>query len=245
MKRITCIFTVVIACGLNSTSAFAAFSPISDTTWDSSSERLVKLFDDIYGGWLTSEQNINENVLYFNNATLTRIDDGITGVSALDGSDTHGDQLWHDGTGDYTVEIKIAGNTQEFGYRHNGSYTMIEDNIGGKILPGTKTSKTVDLPDTAFEWILKSGGRTFSSDRSENADNLDYMLTWQVDYNDSDLSTWVYAWEDLPLRSSDVDYNDLVIEVAIAHAPLPSSFLMGLPVLAVSALRRRRVAAAG
>jgi len=239
MKMVCKLISAVLLSSVLSGSLFAAYSPISNSTWDSSSERLVELIDDIYGGWLGGVQDINSNTLYFNNATLYRIDDDQTGVTALAGMDTNGDQLWHDGSGDYDIHIKVAGNTQEFGYRIGGVYTKIEDNIGGKILPGSSVSKTLDLPDTAFEWILKSGGRTFSSDRSKNRSEYDYMLTWRVDYLDSDLSTWLYAWEDLPLCMSDVDYNDLVVEVAIAHAPLPSSFLMGLSVLVISALRRR------
>lgn len=123
--------------------------------------------------------------------------------------------------------------------------------------------------DFGFALHTTNGGtaNTWYSDPSLNSDGADHMLSfymgdalagWTVyldnnndgiyDENDGDTTmtfnknTWLIAWEDLPIGSSDEDYNDSIFLVSDVR-PIPeplSLLLMGSGLAGLAATRKRR-----
>lgn len=198
---------------------------------------LIQVLADIYNGG-TVTGSIGDASFDWSLAKLTRVQDTNgtgnldlhTGTGGPDGSKN--DRSWVDGVGNFTVEAKIAGNTQEFGY-YDGSYTMI---LSPANMGDTATAGPVD--GSVFQWVLKSGGQTWYSHNllpggSSTAQDMDHMVTWQVEYKSGPKvggKVWIIAWEDLPMGNSDFDYQDLVLEISVV--PLPAAAWSGLAMLA-------------
>jgi hypothetical protein len=99
-----------------------------------------------------------------------------------------------------------------------------------------------------FLWALDpSGAPLWTSRPSQNRDSLDHMVTWQILGNegnpDNNVGAFVIAWEDLR-GGGDRDFNDLIVEVDIASAPIPASvWLLGSGLLGLGGIARRKKAA--
>lgn len=103
-----------------------------------------------------------------------------------------------------------------------------------------------------FGYFMTGGGNTFYSDYMLNEGTNDHMVAYAgkgdiVTIPGNLPSTWtpdeyILAWEDLPLGSSDRDYNDMVVMVeSVKPVPEPTTIgLMGLGILGLAFGARRR-----
>jgi len=83
-----------------------------------------------------------------------------------------------------------------------------------------------------------TGFPLWSSRVSDNSDGMDHMQTYSITAGPS-AGNYVIAWEDMPKESSDVDYQDLIVEVTgVYPVPEPATILLlGLGVLTL--IKRR------
>jgi Domain of unknown function (DUF4114)/PEP-CTERM motif len=167
--------------------------------------------------------------------------DRIYGLNNLTRVDDSADQIWQlcpgAGCGTATYEAKYAGYDQYFGF------SAIDGT--GKISILDSVSGTLNTTYT----FTPSGQFVFYDDPYNNPSPIwyslmslnggdDHMVTWKINSTDCD---YVIAFEDLPLGSSDQDYNDLVIEVKnVGPVPEPATMLLlGLGLLGVAGIRRK------
>lgn len=148
------------------------------------------------------------------------------------------------GTGDFHHLFDVVGDTNVI--ITDGDFNPANVPPGGGI-------GTIPLGDFPIGFYLNSplgGSVTYLSEAIYNADGgVDHMLTYRViDPATGDIvpDTYILAWEDRPGLTSDMDYNDLVVQIYIpgsgTRIPLiPEPTTAGLLVLglAAAAVRRR------
>ena len=208
------------------------------TSGDGTESSLLGVLESVYGT-AASGTGINQtSPLVFGNATLYRIQDwggsGDLNIHTGGAAGTADDRSWKDGISSFDVVAKYAANTQVFGYdpttpNYAGFIPLLtnaqpnDEAVGGPV------------EGSVFQWVLKSGGKTFYSKYSKNQDEKDHMVSWEVvwdiDSGRYGQKTWLLAWEDLP-GSNNYDYQDLVVEVNVTVVPLPPAVLSGLAMLA-------------
>jgi hypothetical protein len=167
--------------------------------------------------------------------------DSIYGLNNLTRVDDSADQIWQlctgAGCGTATYEAKYAGYDQYFGF------SAIDGTGKTEIL--NSVSGTLNTTYT----FMPSGQFVFYDDPYNNPSPIwyslmslnggdDHMVTWKINSTDCD---YVIAFEDLPLGSSDRDYNDLVIEVKnVRPVPEPATMLLlGLGLMGLAGVRRK------
>jgi len=132
----------------------------------------------------------------------------------------------------------FAAYSQGFGYSANGSVTNLF-NVTGKKFNATGSVGVVDLP-SEYNFVRTGQGSTVSSDRADNADGKDHLVTYLLTGNGVKADTYVLFWEDkLVKQGSDFDFNDLAVEVRFGTptvVPLPTAAWSGLATLAGGAL---------
>ncbi len=224
---------VIAGIALAGSAAQASTTSFNIGTGGSGEPSLKTIFGNIYGGAFNPVVPGSKN--YSNGTvTLTRVDDYFnsltsTGQQYLNGSTfgTADDNVWSDGTAMLQFDAKYAGNNNTMGWYDNTTNGSIFHPLLGSV-PG---SSVVTMLSSNFEWGLKSqsGSDTdyWRSNRFANAGNEDHMVSYRVT-GVAGGPRWLLAWEDLPLDSSDTDYNDWVGEVSMVTVPLPGSAWMGL-----------------
>jgi hypothetical protein len=215
-----------------------------------------KILENIYGG------NLIKSGVNYSNGTVNvlRIDDSMSNDGVLgmvDGAPgTASDKVWHDGFTDAFAKVRFARDQQSIGYwegTSGGEYTKLFD-IQGQGYDVTGGMQLQDMTGKTWRWGRSRGrGGTHSSMPSENADDLDHMVTYKVDglANSRGYTVWLLFWEDLNFNpqpdtlTSDRDINDLVIELrAIGQVPEPAVgalVIAGLAGLHCVGRRRRKV----
>lgn len=163
-------------------------------------------------------------------------------LSVTDGSrGTAADAIWAGGVISATAEARYAAHSQRFGFDRGNGFELLFDVQGS----GTNVtgSASVDLTGDLWRWVRRDGNNTntWSSDWTLNYDGMDHLVTYRVTGLDTNEAVWLLFWEDLPVCSSDRDYNDLVVEVRALPEPatLAWTTLGGLVVLV--GYRRRLV----
>ena len=176
-------------------------------------------------------------------ANYTRVNDSI-------------DQIWDlvSPTGTASLDAIYAGNSQALyttdllGNQKAGP--IISVNGGGYIAPGSATG-TIAPTVNPFLFMDNSPNTStiyWSSDPSLNSDALDHMVTFEIT-GGADAGDYVIAFEDLPAGSSDLDYNDFVVQVSgVVPVPEPTTVIAGALLLlpfgasTLRILRKNRVA---
>jgi hypothetical protein len=170
-------------------------------------------------------------------ANVTRIDDG-----PLPGDQTF---PWLNG-GETYAQARYAGANNTFGYfvgSSGGPFQSLFTVTGGNgFLFG---SPTAVIPAAA---VIRFGldsttGYTWSSRESENSDGIDHMVAYAINAG-PDAGDFVVCLEDRPASISDLDYNDMVVQIhAVNPVPEPATFtLLGMGIFSAGLLRglRRR-----
>jgi hypothetical protein len=196
------------------------------------------------------------------------IDTGLTLVRADDSFDRIWQATIASG-GQVLTRARYAAHTLELGYDAGAGFQFLLDNVvNGEVLvkdptmfSGAHASDFVAFtnqtkawtnipvsPSAVFAFVLKdlSSGKVWTSNNGgsgvgaspydNTANGQDHMVTFQAEPNH-----YFIAWEDLPLSSSDLDYNDMVLEVRFVQpVPLPAGLpLLVSGLLGLSVLRRR------
>lgn len=242
--------------GLPAAIAAAGTTPVNIST-PSDNVSVVDILNNTYGGSFTGSVGSS---LTNGTVTATRFTDFLSGPldagsnSLLLGTgagDT--DQVWRDGTVQFSARAVFAGYNQYFGYRLGttpGSGATAGMKVNGSGFAVTGSGNWFVGPGD-FQW-LRAGvnnfqntgnqGLVYSSIAANNLDSVDHMVTYAI--SGAGLGTrYMLFWEDLPaLRGTlpgDYDYNDLAIELVVA-IPLPTgAALSGAALLALAARRRR------
>jgi len=176
---------------------------------------------------------------------VLRQDDFLTpmGVlSAVDGArGTAADAIWAGGVISATAEARYASHSQRFGFDRGDGFESLFDVQGyGMNVTG---SATVDLTGDTWRWVRRKqdGSNPWHSDRTWNHDGLDHMVTYRVTGLDTSETVWLLFWEDLPKCSSDLDYNDLVVEVRALPEPATLAWTTVGGLVVLIGYRRRLV----
>jgi hypothetical protein len=209
-----------------------------------------QIFNRLYGGNFVAGP---EGSFSFTNGSIyaERIEDQLFGTESdepLDMASTGGDgtdQFWNANFTFASAEAKFAAYEQTFGHRvgtEGGTFQQLFElegsgyNVNGDANLNLISGQTI-------RWARGGQGRNFSSREADNSDNYDHMVTYQIldapDGAPADDLTWLVFWEDKYLHEpSDLDYNDLVVEIKANVIPEPAG--LSLLAIGVLGLSRRR-----
>ena len=204
------------------------------------------ILEAIYGGDFLASGDDFLGVGALAGINAIRVDDGLDPRGILDvvlgfpGSAA--DQIWGYGDVTATAEARYAGFTQQFGVDRGNGVEVLFD-VSGSGLAATG-SATIDLSTDTWVWVRRDtdGTNPYFSEDARNDDDLDHMVTYQMEGLQTEETVWQVFWEDLPGEyggrcDSDRDFNDLVVEIRAVPEPATIALMLAaLPAL----IRRKR-----
>jgi len=242
-------FAFVAAVLASCAGAQAEFTTINSPPPNEQSHQ--QILSRLYGGTFVAGP---EGSYSYSNGSIfaERIEDELFGTESdepLDMASTGGDgtdQFWNANFTFASAEAKFAAYEQTFGYRlgtEGGTFQQLFQLSGS----GYSVQGDADLSGISgqtIRWGRGGQGRFLSSRNSDNTDAHDHMVTYQIlDAPDGGLAqlTWLVFWEDRFVNEpSDLDYNDLVVEIKANVIPEPAGIT--LLALGMLGLKRRRSA---
>lgn len=248
-------FVFALACaaaiGAASKTALASFTPINAPSWADEDAR-NKILGAQYGGTFTPT---SPGSLDYTNGTITavRVEDiystptlpALPAALSTPANGSLDDQLWQANFRLASAEAVFAALNQEFGYfdgAAGGSYVKLFNATGVKYA-ATGGADISSLSGHTLRWARGGSGRVWSSKISDNSDQQDHMVTYNIQGLNSNYITWLVLWEDLTTAEhSDWDFNDLVVEIkALPVVPIPEPVaLMPLLIGGLLGMRRRK-----
>lgn len=153
-----------------------------------------------------------------------------------------------------TFGIYDLSNTANFlqlfsGPSTDGDQVFLSVNDANKF---TANGASKTFSSSSFGYYLgAANGNVFYSVATHNAGGADQMVAFRGDGDTIKLptrpagvwgsSSYILAWEDLPLGNSDKDYNDMVVYVESVSVPEPGTLaLLGLGFAGLAAASRRK-----
>lgn len=219
----------VLACGVLVSNAFALTTTINPR-WapvgtETAERNLEDILNDLYGA-----------------GNYVRIDDDM-------------DKIWKltDVTGEVSAQAKYAGYGESFGYVTDstpfdqlffvpsGSWGNFDNGDNPDVMKNKVYTDTITAP--IFKLAIDGDGKNaplWTSDFGDNGGE-DHMVTFKIINGDSK-GNYVVGWEDVSMRFSDRDYNDLVVELkGMKPVPEPGTvILLGIGLLGMGIIVRKR-----
>jgi hypothetical protein len=168
-----------------------------------------------------------------------------------------GDKLSGGSTGVMLLEVAGHAGTNTFGiYQQSGTSISRTQLFAGSAAQGASTLIPIPIGDFGFYlgYQTQYGMKYFYSNPYLNPDKADQMVAYQgpsvptsittgIGTVPWDMNTYIIAWEDLVYKSSDKDFNDMVIILRTPRQEVPdagSTAVLTLLALAGLAAARRR-----
>lgn len=226
----------------------------------------VTILNELYGAGFSAINTLDGVVGYTNGSvTAMRVDDlgvgnnlntysGNAIVSNTLNTSSGDDQVWAGGQLTVVARARFAGFNQAFGYMDDDGYHELFEHYGNSNgFINDLSAANIDLTGRSFVWVRSNangaptrGTHSWSSRLTDNYDQQDHMITYQINGLDSPGNVWLLLWEDLPgslgQSGSDRDFNDFGVE--IQSTPAPGALLLGAMGLSLATRYRKRRAAA-
>jgi hypothetical protein len=191
----------------------------------------LDILDSLYGGSFVADGTDYVGGGASGEIEAMRYDDVLAPMGAIDlyapaDRGLVADAFWAHGNLQATATARYAGHTQRFGFDRGDGFEVLFDVSGH----GTDVTGEAEIDLSGETWVWgrskTNGANTFYSNPAANSDGIDHMVTYRITGLDTDASVWLLFWEDLPSGRSDLDYNDLVVEVRTIPEPASAALIL-------------------